>query len=107
MGSTGLFSIRTSKCVCGPVELPGEPTRPTSCPRWTTSPSLTTIVSDQLGRLLEILLGEHRLLDLAEDTVGLHLDERSPARRHLGRVGLHDIERRQRLVDGALKLRLE
>jgi len=45
IGSIGLLSIRTSKWVCGPVELPVEPTRPISWPRLTTSPSLTPISS--------------------------------------------------------------
>src|SRR2546429_2073317 len=42
---TGLLSIRTSKCVCGPVEFPVEPTSPISWPRFTRSPSLTPIAS--------------------------------------------------------------
>ena len=65
------------------------------------------ILRDELGRQLEVLLGEHGLLDLAEHAVGLHLQQLRPFRRHLRGVGLHRIERRQRLVDRPLQLGLQ
>jgi hypothetical protein len=36
-----VLSRRTSKCRCGPVEKPLEPTRPTSAPAGTSAPSAT------------------------------------------------------------------
>ena len=40
-GLTGVPFCRTSKCRCGPVEYPVEPTRATVCPLATVCPSLT------------------------------------------------------------------
>src|SRR5690606_9790005 len=42
IGSTGTPAGATTRCRCGPVELPVEPTAATGCPIWTRSPTATS-----------------------------------------------------------------
>ena len=45
LGSVGVPPMRSSKCTCGPVELPLDPSSPIGSPPWTACPGLTNSFS--------------------------------------------------------------